>query len=179
MSKKILREDVNQNARFAGQVLRYHTWPVFRQQSVGEHTWQCLRIYLKIFGNLPSEVAQYLVWHDAGELAVGDPPFPVKAKNPILKEQYDRLENEAVLNMGGVPCPLPSALKDRAKFVDLYEMYEFGMTELLMGNQYAHPIIDGTLKSMDILSSRVAREEFELMLPWLQEAYIKLKGVEA
>src|ERR1043166_2928788 len=95
------RDKVLTNARLAGQVTRYHTWPVHRQQSVGEHTWQVLRIYQQIWGSVEPEVTNYILWHDAGELVTGDPPFPFKRENPQFKESYRLAEGRAVHNMGG------------------------------------------------------------------------------
>lgn len=125
-------------------MLRYHTWPVIRQQSIGEHTWQCLRLYREVWGPLPTAVADYLLYHDAGELVVGDPPFPLKAQNPELKEIYDGLEKKALAGMGGALPPLYPEEKLRVKFVDLLEMFEFGLTEMEMGNRLAEPIVVGT-----------------------------------
>jgi len=44
----ISRKSVLTNARFAGMVLRYHTWPTLQKQTVGDHTWQIFRIYWQI-----------------------------------------------------------------------------------------------------------------------------------
>lgn len=167
---KIEREDIMRNARFAGEVRRYHTWPVLRQQSVGEHTWQVLRLYLTFFSEMPSEIAEYVIWHDAGELITGDPPFPLKANNPLLKAEYDRLEHYAISEMGGRHVLLSDRQKLRVKFCDLYEMYEFGRTEFNLGNNYARPIIVGTVESMDVIGARMPREDFELVLPALKQA---------
>ena len=148
----MLRSQVLSNARFAGQTLRYHTWPIHRQQSVGEHTWQCCRIYWQIFGPLPPEASTYLIWHDAGELAVGDLPFPVKAQNPTLKAKIDWLEEEAVVRMGGpISSKYDEVIKRRAKCADLIEMWEMGHTELLLGNKFAKPIIDDIRKAIQEL----------------------------
>lgn len=142
------RIDVTSSARLAGQVERYHTWPVLRRQSIGEHTWQMLRIYWQIFGPLPPEVSTYIIWHDAGELATGDLPFPVKSRNPVLKTALDDLEVAALEAMGG---PLRHNLfvydsyRRRIKVCDLLEMWEYGRHELSLGNTFAQPIVDDTL----------------------------------
>jgi hypothetical protein len=146
------RSSVLSHPRLAGQVRRYHTWPVLHQQTVGEHSWQILRIYWQVFGPPPPEVTTYILWHDAGELVVGDPPFPVKAHSPILKAEYDRLEHMAVLTMGGPDLDAVvealSYWRARIKAADLLEMAEFGAHELALGNTYGRPIVDDTLEAV-------------------------------
>src|ERR1035437_6690186 len=139
----VTRKDVLLNGRYAGQILRYHTWPVLRSQSTGEHTWQCLRIYYELFGPLPPKTSTYLIWHDAGELVLGDLPFPVKANNGGLKRQCDRIEQNAVKAMGGSLPKLATNEKIRVKVVDLIEMLQYGLVEVFTGNRLAQPIVDG------------------------------------
>ena len=159
------REQIHANARFAGQVLRYHTWPVHRQQSVGEHTWQVMRIWSELWGPMMSEaVSAFILWHDAGELVTGDLPFPVKARNPDLKSKIDELEDQAVYVMGG-PAPSDSAISHedsvRVKICDLLEMYEFGLCEVQMGNQFAKPIVDDIAASVTDMVGRLLPEDQE------------------
>lgn len=156
----------------AGTVLRYHTWPVHRQQSVGEHTWQVLRIYTMIFGPPNPDVVNYILWHDAGELVVGDSPFPFKKDNPSLKEIYDREEAEAVRKMGGVVPTLTSDQLCLVKVCDLLEMWDFGRHERSMGNLYADPIIFDTFEAVQKLQTTM--DKFE---SYLVQSYIdKIKG---
>jgi hypothetical protein len=111
-------------------------------QSVGEHTWQVLRIWLQVFGSISTEVVRYLVWHDAGELVAGDAPFPVKVLNPNLKLQMDSIEHAAVLAMHGEVLELSDEDRARVKACELFEMHEHGRVEWLMGNKFARPIMD-------------------------------------
>lgn len=139
------RKDVVQSARLAGCVKRYHTWPTLTTQTVAEHTWHVMRIWWALFGPPSREVTTYLLWHDAGELATGDVPYPVKKDEPEVGAIFCRIEKEAVRKMGG---PYDAALglserdRQRAKICDLLEMYEFGLQEARMGNSYAEPIVD-------------------------------------
>ncbi len=139
------REQVLSQSRLAGQVRRYHSWPVLHTQTIGEHSWQCMRIWWQIWGDLPPEVTTYFIFHDAGELYTGDIPFPVKARNSQLKSIMDELENKAVHEMGGPKGHPPvDANKIRAKACDLIDMYEYGLHERRLGNKYADPIITDT-----------------------------------
>lgn len=143
------RDQVLATSRLAGQVRRYHTWPVIYTQTVGEHSWQCMRIWFEIWGPLPPEVTTYFIYHDAGELYTGDLPFPVKARNHQLKGIMDELEDNAVVAMSG---PKEFEISDyqriRAKACDLIDMYEFGLHERRLGNKYAEPIITDTYTAL-------------------------------
>jgi 5'-deoxynucleotidase YfbR-like HD superfamily hydrolase len=144
----VKRDDVLNNPRWAGEVLRYHTWPTRRQQSVGEHTWQVLRIWHQIFGLPSPQVCSYLLWHDAGELVLGDLPFPVKARNPTLKTIGDNVEMLALNKMGGQQVHLAPLDKVRTKACDLIEMLEFGWSEVEQGNRYGEPIVEDITKAL-------------------------------
>lgn len=136
------RSDILTNARFAGSVLRYHTWPMLQRQSVGEHTWQVMRIWYQIWGSMPPSVSSYLLWHDAGELVTGDLPFPLKYKNNGLKTIMDDLEEEAVVAMRPrYDWSISDRDKLRCKVCDLLEMYEHGLCEMMLGNAFAEPIV--------------------------------------
>jgi hypothetical protein len=155
-------------ARLAGQVKRYHTWPVHREQSVGEHTWQLMRIWLQIFGELLPIETKQLLWHDAGELVTGDPPFPIKAQNPSLKELYEVLDRDALVRMSAGPqIPKTVQTKVRAKVCDLVEMYEFGVIELLMGNRLAQPIIKDTHDAVLRLAAELSLEDRKRVLAYI------------
>jgi hypothetical protein len=145
------RHQVLTTSRLAGEVMRYHTWPMHHRQTVGEHTWQVMRIYWQIWGPLPPELSSFLIWHDAGEIATGDIPFPVKAQNPTLKAEMDALEDQAVTLMGGLLHALQEPLKVRAKACDIIDMYECGKAEVVMGNKFAQPIVDDTYTALERL----------------------------
>lgn len=175
----INRSDVLRDPRLAGQVKRYHTWPVHQAQSVAEHTWQVLRLYLKVWGELPSHIAVYLLWHDGGELVTGDPPYPLKANNPKLKAAYDELEGAAVAAMGGVVPFLRKGEKQRVKFVDLLEMFEFGAVELKLGNQYAWPILTGTAESLRLLAESMPKNNRRAALEQVRKVDRILRELKA
>lgn len=134
--------EVRNDIRLAGRVLRYHTWPHIRQQSVAEHTWQVLRILLAIWPDAPPHVIRYVMGHDVGELTVGDPPYPIKANNPVLKTEMDRIEGEAQDELfeewmlGEVP-DLTEDERWAFKIAEFIEMWEWGWEEELLGNRFA------------------------------------------
>jgi hypothetical protein len=127
--------------RRAGEVTRYHTWPTLRQQSIAEHTWQLLRIYLTIFGPPSPEVTTYIMFHDCGEIAVGDAPYPSKAQDRDFKDAHNRLEDkalEASLKFWSAPVmpALGPYLLKKIKLCEYIEMAEEGLHEYMLGSRY-------------------------------------------
>lgn len=156
----ISRENVRACPRFAGAVRRYHTWPTIQQQTVADHTWNVIRVWWSVFGPLTAEESTYALWHDAGELLLGDLPFPVKAERAALKTVCDVVEAEGLLMLLGFN-PLRGASETtrlRCKVADLVEMHEFGVTELLLGNKLAQPIIEDTWSALVVLLRRLESE---------------------
>jgi 5'-deoxynucleotidase YfbR-like HD superfamily hydrolase len=132
--------------RWAMQVTRYHTWPRLREQSVGEHSMQVMRILLAIWPKAPRELLIHCMVHDIGEVWSGDPPYPVKAQNPDMKEACDRVEGEAHIAMclpWGVPPPAVLSQEERAvfKLAEFIEMMEWGLYEAALGNTMARLVV--------------------------------------
>lgn len=133
---------VRNDARMAGRVLRWHTWPHIRPQTVAEHSWQLLRILICIWPEVPAHVMSYVVRHDCGEIKTGDAPYPVKADNPDIAEGMNRVEEEALveLEQAGFLAFGPDVTDDEkwvVKLAEFIEMWEWGAEEMLLGNQFA------------------------------------------
>lgn len=136
---------IRSSARSGGAVRRYHTWPVIHQQTVAEHSWNLARILHTIWPDAPVGAILHAIYHDVGEVATGDIPFPVKRENPDLKVTMDRLEVDAMLSMGiSYHIGDIELWHKRAKICDMIEMWEFGQDELLLGNHHARPIVEKT-----------------------------------
>jgi 5'-deoxynucleotidase YfbR-like HD superfamily hydrolase len=154
------RNIVLAQSRLAGQVKRYHTWPVLHPQTNAEHTWQVLRIWYELYGPPPAVIFQHILWHDAGELVTGDPPFPFKAQNPEFKKAFDLAEKAAVLSMGGPKLGVGDEVSTRrVKLCDLIEMWEYGIHESMLGNKFAQPIIDDTWEQISQICAKLSPDE--------------------
>lgn len=147
----IIREQILGSMAMAGRVRRYHTWPVIHQQSVAEHSWRVATIHGEVFGPPLYVTLLYMLFHDVGELSSGDVPFLAKDAVPGYREAARAAEA-----MGR--CTLGVALDDgdlsegervRVKACDLLEMWEFGLIERRMGNEFAEPVITDTLRQLD------------------------------
>jgi hypothetical protein len=140
------RADIVTSTRHAGNVKRYHTWPTLRGQTVAEHSWHVMRIFLELFPEeVTVEVLTYILYHDVAEVGTGDTPFPVKASRPDLKAIYDEMEADVLDNMGVVMPDITSRQRTLIKICDLLEMWSWGLDEMMMGNLYAQPIVDDAL----------------------------------
>jgi len=140
--------------RFAGEVERYHAWRTLRRQSVGEHTWQVLRIYDEIFGLHDAEVARWILWHDAPELITGDVPFQTKRRWPEVKKALTEAEEVASRELDIVWPEITDLQRARIKLCDVLEMYEFGVREVQMGNQFCREVVRATAEALqDLLES--------------------------
>lgn len=127
--------------RIGGQVTRYHTWPRIREQSTGEHTWQVLRILLTVWPDCPRKILHYVVFHDVGEMA-GDIPYPFKLRVPELGVGMGKAEamvlNEMRNGWGIAGIPTLGTYEHAAfKCCESIEMWEYGLQEQALGNQYA------------------------------------------
>lgn len=154
------RADIMRNSRLAGQVRRYHTWPYHNPQSVAEHTYHILRIWHQLWGAIPTVVVTYAIYHDVGEMATGDLPYPIKKNWPELKEITTVIEEEYVQETLGLKLPLLDAdQKLRFRICDLLEMTEFGAVEMLMGNRLAEPIVRDTWANILTLVQELSEED--------------------
>jgi 5'-deoxynucleotidase YfbR-like HD superfamily hydrolase len=145
--------NLTEDPRASGEIRRYHTWAVHNQQSVGEHSWQILRIILTVWPSAPRHILIYTVKHDMGEMA-GDIPYPFKIMigelRPAMQKAeniVEKLQNERI----GVPQlkhPLSQFERHVFKACENIEMWEHGWREYNMGNKYAITIIDRMMNAV-------------------------------
>lgn len=166
----ITRDKMHRCARLAGEVERYHTWPTIRRQSVAEHTWQVMRVWLALFGPAPQGVWEYVHWHDAGELVTGDSPFPSKSQlTEGTRNELRASEILATKNMGGSWGEVDEEDRTRAKICDLLEMYEFAIHEMTMGNRFAEPVRDDIRASVLSLAKTTGWTEQDKIVGYMDK----------
>lgn len=146
-------ECVRIDTRLAGQILRYHTWPILKQQTVAEHCWQLIRIYLAVVDVPDPHMVMHMMFHDIGEHAVGDLPYPIKHDNPKLKEQIEMLEHRSyAAQLDYWNSFHQIRLNDEEKIffkqIELVEMAEFGMDQVSLGNSLGFIIANRCLRSV-------------------------------
>lgn len=163
MMKDHLVIDLAVDPRAAGEVARYHTWAVHRQQSVGEHTWQILRILLTVWPGAPRRVMIHTVKHDMGEMT-GDIAYPFKMLFPELKSGSIKAEAKVLDDMRrAIGIPQGNALSAWEthvfKLCEYIEMWEYGLRERNMGNRYAAIIIQRMIRE---IGPAMHKLEFEM-----------------
>lgn len=129
------------NGRRAGGVLRYHTYPVLQRQTVADHSWHVMRIYMELWGAPEPHITAWLLHHDSAEHIVGDVPFGAKETIPEIGTRLAIAEEKII--MEAVPsCQrlLEDWEKWRLKACDLLEMVDFGWEEHRLGNTYGEAI---------------------------------------
>src|SRR5262249_33128322 len=91
---------------------------------------------------------------------------------PGLKIHTDMIEKRALADMGVELPKLEEPLKSRTKLCDLIEMYEFGVHELKMGNQFALPIIDDVHVAIQKILGVIGADEYICVNAYLEREQI-------
>lgn len=151
--------DITRDARAGGSVERYHTWRTIQRQSTSEHMWNVVRIMLAIWPDCPRRMVVAALFHDVAEM-VGDLPYPMKRNDPVLKERMDAAENDmydAMSERWMLPkrTVLSKYEHQILKLCDMLEMWEFGVTEQNMGNNYAALIATRCLSAVQQMLMKI------------------------
>jgi len=146
-------DPVRLDTRLAGQIKRYHTWPIIGGQTIADHCWNFLRIYLMVDEEPDIHLVREIMFHDIGEHYTGDPPYPMKRDNPSVKESLDRLEHWSYatqLEHWNAFFPVAVSPEDRIllKQIEHVEFAEFGMDQILLGNNHGMIVADRCLKAV-------------------------------
>ena len=78
--------------RRAFRIQRYHTVPLIRPQTVGEHTAGVIALACYLNGSFNEELMKAALYHDIAELSTGDIPANVKVENPQMAEAVKTVE---------------------------------------------------------------------------------------
>lgn len=170
---------VRTDTRQAGRIGRYHTWPTSQRQSIGEHSWQVLRIICTVWRlfPIPRDVFGHVIFHDVGEMAVGDPPYPIKRDNPDLKEIMDRLEEGALAEQGIHLPELSADWKWRVKIAHTLEMMEYGLDDMTAGDSHGSVVVaqmrEFIQSQMDARPPGVTISEVEMIDDYLRDRLMR------
>jgi 5'-deoxynucleotidase YfbR-like HD superfamily hydrolase len=179
-----------EDPRAVGEALRYSTWRVIRHQSIGEHTWQVLRLLLTVWPEAPRNVIVYALMHDAGEMS-GDIQYPFKKLFPELRAGADKAELH-VRSMQRVALGAPETKHKLSAFeqavfkcCDNLDMWEYGMREVNMGNLYARIIVKrmmsavaGNLQDIQALKETQQFQQNPEVVPTIHRYIIKRNAME-
>lgn len=140
-------------------VKRYHTWPMIKEQTVGDHSARVAVISIYLTSGSISAVVPSLL-HDVAEKLTGDLPATAKWMFPKLEVAMDEAEQQVLLKEGLVYDYSPIL-----KAADIVELIVHGWEELKMGNRYGEAIIRNGRKYLHTLDlPTIVRERaFELI----------------
>src|SRR5262249_20467298 len=146
-------DPVRLDTRLAGQIKRYHTWPTIGQQTVAEHTWHLLRIYMSVVSEINPAVCFRIMFHDIGEHLTGDIPYPVKKENPSLRAEINALENRSYARqldywdaLHHSITPITAEEETLMKQIEMMEMAEYGMEQVCLGCAHGWIVADRCLR---------------------------------
>lgn len=133
--KELLDRQLRMIPRSA-RVARYHSEPVLRLQSVGEHTYGVIWLILVMHhGAIPSkELMAAALMHDMHEYVTGDVPAPTK-RQPGVKAIFDAMESAVETAVGVVFPDLTPEEEWMLKMADSLEGLSFCAFELRQGNR--------------------------------------------
>lgn len=84
-------------ARNGGNVKRYHTHELLKEEKVGQHTFNVMNILMIVTDrNVSRNLLMAALVHDLGEYETGDIPSPIKKLNPELRAQINEMEDRAM-----------------------------------------------------------------------------------
>lgn len=126
-------------SRKAGSILRAHTVPLIKRQTVGEHTYGVLHVLLAILGDRLNttegqEILVAALYHDMTEAVLGDTPAVAKWQFAELEEALKKAE-DSVCQAYGIVRLTPGSFPQKVlKYADYMELALFCIEEMKMGN---------------------------------------------
>jgi 5'-deoxynucleotidase YfbR-like HD superfamily hydrolase len=138
----------------AYDVKRYHTLPLHREQTVGDHTARVLALAFYLHWEAPSvDLVQAILEHDAYEFLTGD--IPATAKwfgnfGKVVDELERRMDQAYTLNFRC--CDKLSGEELLVlKVADMLELCCRCSAEVMMGNRFLNPIFQTGAKYLETL----------------------------
>lgn len=125
--------------RLAGEVVRWHTLPMSRRDTVAEHSWNVARIVLAIHPSASRELIIEALMHDIGEVMTGDMPHLTKLQYPELRAglmHCETIAREEMVQSWNVPAHRSISAHEHwvLGIADKLEMWEMGAEEVIRGS---------------------------------------------
>jgi len=155
--------------RRAGKVKRWHTEPTIQQQTLSDHIFNMLRIYMAIWGEPPPAIVMKIMYHDFEELYLGDLPHWA-AQIPDLKIAYLEVEHQLQHEYQDILSATHryNAFEYRIKICDWIEALEFMLEEILLGNSRMRLRMEKLYQKLERLLKDEYRDE-EPVLRYLDD----------
>lgn len=172
--------------RSGGNVTRYHTKHMNRDQDVAQHSYNCALIveHLARFfepGRVdPHRMMLYMLVHDIPEVHVGDTPYEAKSSNPLLNDSLESAEQEwmndnAPESIHETVQTLTPLEQELCSFVDRFESFLKLSEEMLIGNRsialWWASSYDNCLLSID------SNEDLEVLRPIVEKHMFDVRTI--
>lgn len=153
--------------QLAARVQRWHTWPMIRRPTNGEHVARTATIYCEIWGIPRGEVLYYILHHDSGEFFAGDSPYFAKRFSPELAIAINKVEEEGLLRLKVKLPKLTDVEFTRFKICDLLEMWETSIAEITMGNRFLEEAEATCRAKAQQLANQLGTQSGSVVSDWL------------
>lgn len=158
-----------QRIRNGGNVKRYHTIPIIREQSNAAHSWGVAVLFDQLWGVKSMNGVRASLYHDCAEYVTGDIPAPIKRSSKNVKEAINEVEHKFNTELG-ITVGLNKEDQVKVKFCDCLEGALFCLEELEMGNKM---IINVFGKYMEYLREQISEHKQLKEVEWTVEQLTK------
>ena len=158
-----------QRIRNGGNVKRYHTIPIIREQSNAAHSWGVAVLFDQLWGVKSMNGVRASLYHDCAEYVTGDIPAPIKRSSKNVKEAINEVEHKFNTELG-ITVDLNKEDQVKVKFCDCLEGALFCLEELEMGNKM---IINVFGKYMEYLREQISEHKQLKEVEWTVEQLTK------
>lgn len=126
--------------RKGGDVKRFHTVTMIRENTVAAHSWGVATLIFDVFPNASVELIKAALYHDVAEHVTGDVSAPTKWRYPKLAEALTLVEHETEADLG-IDVWLDQEDKLILKFCDMADLVMTCVQEYRLGNKDALDIV--------------------------------------
>ena len=120
--------------REAAFVSRCHAKTLFREYSVGHHSFNMMALLSILHPEPSAELYRAILWHDVAERWTGDIPTPLKRQFPEIKEKLMVFESKLIGQLTK-PFELKHEEKLWLKAVDMLDLWLWAREEVALGNK--------------------------------------------
>ena len=147
--------------RRGGNVKRFHTVPMLKENLNSSHSWGVAVLLLDICPECSKDVICAALYHDVAEHITGDVSAPTKWRYPELASVLTKVEEEVESDLG-VKINLSESDYQLLKFADMADLVLTCLYEYRMGNMEALEIV---YRGLTYLEDRTWTKECRTYLP--------------
>ena len=158
-----------QKIRNGGNVKRYHTIPIIREQNNAAHSWGVAVLFDQLWGVKSMNGVRASLYHDCAEYLTGDLPAPIKKSSKEVAKVIKQLEDDFNAELD-IAIDINKEDQVKVKFCDCLEGALFCLEELEMGNKM---VADVFSKYMEYLREQVNEHNQLKQVEWIIDEITK------